>query len=97
MEYFNNRTEAISLAKSEKWKEAIIILESLTEQNQNDGDLFYLLGLSYYQTEQYKKAITALKNTLDLGGTNQTVAFLRQTTIYPATNGEISFLQSTYW
>ena len=68
MEYFNNRTEAISLAKSEKWKEAIIILESLTEQNQNDGDLFYLLGLSYYQTEQYKKAITALKKTLDLGG-----------------------------
>ncbi|SNR56433.1 hypothetical protein SAMN04488111_1794 [Lutibacter flavus] len=69
VEYFNKRTEAISLAKSERWKESIIILESLTEQNQDDGDLFYLLGLSYYQTEQYKNAITALKKTLDLGGT----------------------------
>lgn len=70
IDYFNKRTKAISLAKIEKWKEAIPILESLTLQYQNDGDLFYLLGLSYYQTEQYQKAITALKNTLDLGGTN---------------------------
>ena len=69
-EYFNKRTEAINLAKSEKWKEAVIILESLTEQYQNDGDLFYPLGLSYYQTEQYQNAITALMKTLDLGGTN---------------------------
>ena len=61
VEYFNKRTEVINLAKSEKWKEAIIILKSLTEQYQNDGDLFYLLGLSYYQVEQYQNAITALK------------------------------------
>jgi tetratricopeptide (TPR) repeat protein len=68
-EYFHQRNRAISLAKSAKWKESIIILERLTEQYQNDGDLFYLLGLSYYQTEQYQNAIMALKKTLDCGGT----------------------------
>ena len=41
-EYFNKRTEAISLAKSEKWKEAVIILEKLIEQYQNDSDLYYI-------------------------------------------------------
>ena len=70
IEYYTKRTEAISLANSENWQELIIILESLIEQYQNDGDLFYLLGLSYYETEQYQSAITALKKTLDLGGTN---------------------------
>ena len=69
VEYFHKRNEAISLAKSEKWQEAVIVLKSLTEQYQNDGDLFYLLGLSYYQTEQYQNAITALQKTLDCGGT----------------------------
>ena len=61
IEYFNKRTEAIGLAKSENWQALIPILESLTQQYQNDGDLFYLLGLSYYQTEQYQYAVTALK------------------------------------
>ena len=69
IEYFNKRTEAIGLAKSENWQALIPVLESLTQQYQNDGDLFYLLGLSYYQTEQYQYAITALKRTLDCGGT----------------------------
>jgi len=69
IEYFQQRSEAISLARSEKWQEAIIILENLTQQYQNDSDLFYLLGLSYYQTEQYQNAITALKKTLNMGGT----------------------------
>lgn len=70
VEYFNKRNEAIRLAKSEKWKEAIPILENLTGLYKGDSDLFYLLGLSNYETEQYQKAIIALKNTLDLGGTN---------------------------
>jgi len=69
IEYFNKRTEVIGLAKSENWQALIPILESLTQQYQNDGDLFYLLGLSYYQTEQYQYAVTALKRTLDCGGT----------------------------
>lgn len=69
IEYFNQRAEAINLAKSEKWQELIPILENLTLQYKNDGDLFYLLGICYYQTEQFQKAITALKLTLDCGGT----------------------------
>jgi len=68
-EYFHQRNEAVSLVKNEKWQEAIPILENLTKLYQNDPDLFYLLGLSYYQVEQYQKAITALKKTLNLGGT----------------------------
>lgn len=70
LEYFNKRNDALSLAKNEKWQEAIPVLENLTKQYQSDSDLFYILGLAYYQVEQYQNAITALKQTLDLGGTN---------------------------
>jgi len=69
VEYYNKRIEAISFAKSKKWKEVIPILESLKKQYYNDCDLFYLLGLSYYETEQYKSSIEALKQTLNCGGT----------------------------
>ena len=68
LKYANQRNEAIDLIKNEKWQESIEILKSLTEQYQNDGDIFYLLGLSYYQVQQYPNAINALKKTLDLGG-----------------------------
>lgn len=68
-EYFHERNEALSLVNNEKWQEAIPILENLTEHYQSDSDLFYVLGLSYYQVEQYQNAIMALKKTLDLGGT----------------------------
>ncbi|WP_445386253.1 hypothetical protein ACT6NV_05485 [Robiginitalea sp. IMCC44478] len=67
--YFHQRNEAIGLVKNEKWQESLPILEHLTKVYQNDGDLFYLLGLSYYQIEQYQNAINALKKALDLGGT----------------------------
>lgn len=69
IEYFTQRNEAVGLVKKEKWQDAISILENLTEQNQNDADLFYLLGLSYFQVEDYQSAATSLKQTLDLGGT----------------------------
>lgn len=69
-EYFHQRNEALSLVKNEKWQEAIPIAENLTRQYQSDSDLFYILGLAYYQVEQYQNAITALKQTLELGGTN---------------------------
>ena len=69
IEYFHQRNEAVSLVKNEKWQEAIPILENLTEHYQNDPDLFYVLGLSYYQVQQYQNAITALEKTLNLGGT----------------------------
>ena len=73
VEYFNKRTRALRLAKGEHWKELIPIGESLTRQYQMDGDLFYILGLSYYETEQYQKAITAFTRTLELGGTIQVI------------------------
>lgn len=69
VEYFNKRTKALDLAKSENWQELIPIAESLTRQYLMDGDLFYILGLGYYQTEQYQKAITTFKKTLNMGGT----------------------------
>nr|WP_321407109.1 hypothetical protein [uncultured Carboxylicivirga sp.] len=69
IDYFNNRSKAVDLAMLGEWKEVIPLLEELTVQYQNDCDLFYLLGLSYYQTEQYQKSIPALKKTLECGGT----------------------------
>ena len=69
IEYINHRHKAISLVKNEKWQEAIPVLKNLTEQNQTDADLFYLLGLCYFQVDQYQNATTSLKQTLDLGGT----------------------------
>ncbi|GGZ88565.1 hypothetical protein [Algibacter mikhailovii] len=69
LEYANQRTKAISLVKNEKWQESIEILKTLTTQYQNDADLFYLLGLSYYETGQFKSAIIVLKKTIESGGT----------------------------
>jgi len=69
LEFINHRNEAINLVKSEKWEEAIPILEKITSQYQNDADILYLLGLSYYEVEKYQNAISALKETLNLGGT----------------------------
>lgn len=68
VEYFKQRNEAIDLIKNEKWQEAIPILKKLTQAYQKDGDIFYLLGLSYYKVQQYPNAINALKQHLDLGG-----------------------------
>ncbi|REE79722.1 hypothetical protein BX611_2617 [Lutibacter oceani] len=69
LEYIHHRNEAISLVKNEKWQESIEILKNLTTQYQNDADLFYLLGLSYYETGQFTNAIMVLKKTLESGGT----------------------------
>jgi len=67
--YFHQRSQAIGLVKEERWQDSIMILENLVEEYQNDADLFYLLGLSYYQVGQYQNAVTVLKKTLKLGGT----------------------------
>ena len=69
IEYFNQRNEVVSLVKNEQWQESIPILENLTRKYQDDADLFYLLGLSYYQVEQYQNAIISLKKALNIGGT----------------------------
>ena len=69
IKYFIQRTEAIDLAKNSDWEKLLPVAENLTLMYQKDGDLFYLLGLAYYQTEQYQKAIAAFEKTLDCGGT----------------------------
>jgi tetratricopeptide (TPR) repeat protein len=69
IEYFNKRNKALSLAQSQNWLELTPIAKNLTQHYQKDGDLFYILGLSYYETKNYQKAIMAFKQTLDLGGT----------------------------
>ena len=69
IEYFKHRNEALSLVKAKKWQGAIPILESLTLDYKNDEDLFYLLGLAYYETGQFKTAIIELKKALESGGT----------------------------
>ena len=69
IDYFNKRNKALSLAQSQNWLELTPIAENLTQHYQKDGDLFYILGLSYYETKHYQKAISALKKTLELGGT----------------------------
>jgi tetratricopeptide (TPR) repeat protein len=69
IEYFNQRNKAINLVKSKKWKESIEVLKTLTTQYENDADLFYLLGLSYYETGQFANATIVLKKTIESGGT----------------------------
>ena len=69
IDYFNKRNKALSLAQSQNWLELTPIAENLTQHYQKDADLFYILGLSYYETKHYQKAISALKKTLELGGT----------------------------
>ncbi|MFT5298917.1 MAG: hypothetical protein ACI9YH_004969 [Colwellia sp.] len=65
--YYANRVKAIKLVRQEKWLEAKPIIESLTSQYPDDGDTWYILGLTYFQLEQWKKSINAFKKTLSLG------------------------------
>jgi tetratricopeptide (TPR) repeat protein len=67
--YFSQRNIALQFVKNKEWKKAISILVNLTDLYNDDGDLFYLLGLSYYEVSNYKKAIEALIKSLDAGGT----------------------------
>ena len=57
IEYFHQRNEAISLVKNEQWQEAVLKLENLIGQYQNDADLYYLLGVSYFQVAQYQNSL----------------------------------------
>ena len=66
-EYWLTRAEAIKQAKNKDWQKAIPLLEKLTQDYSDDGDTWFLLGHGYLQTEQYSKAIPALKRTLELG------------------------------
>jgi hypothetical protein len=65
--YYANRVEALNLVRQKNWQAAKTILEELTSQFQDDGDTWYVLGLSYLQQQQWKKAINALEKTIELG------------------------------
>ncbi|MBT8114155.1 MAG: hypothetical protein KJP04_02160 [Arenicella sp.] len=66
-EYWAQRSEAIVFSRKGEWNKAIPLLESLTQQYQDDGDTWFMLGHGYAQTEQCEKAIPALERTLELG------------------------------
>ncbi|CAL2103016.1 TPR_REGION domain-containing protein [Tenacibaculum sp. 190130A14a] len=69
IEYFKERERAVQLVKNKQWLKAVQLLENLTSQYQNDGDLYYLLGTALFQTKAYSKSIIAFKACLDKGGT----------------------------
>lgn len=66
-EYFLNRNKALNLIRTKNWQEAKVILMSLTDQYPDDGDTWYLLGLSYFKTEQWQNAVDAYKKTIAIG------------------------------
>ncbi|WP_354144080.1 tetratricopeptide repeat protein [Altererythrobacter litoralis] len=65
--YFAMREEAISLVRAENWAEAKPLLESLTSQYADDGNTWYLLGLTCLQTGDWTDAISAMEKALSLG------------------------------
>ncbi|MDH4002516.1 MAG: hypothetical protein OEU52_14790 [Xanthomonadales bacterium] len=65
--YYHSRQLALKLVQAERWNEAVPVLQRLTSQYADDGDTWYLMGLSYLATRNWRDAIEALENTLGLG------------------------------
>lgn len=65
--YYANRTKALKLVWQENWQAARPLIESLTSQYPDDGDTWYILGLTYFQLGQWQKSIKAFEKTLALG------------------------------
>ena len=65
--YYANRIKAIELVKSKNWQEAKPLLQTLTTEFKDDGDTWFVLGLTYLELKQWQKAVDALKNALALG------------------------------
>ncbi|MFT6732000.1 MAG: hypothetical protein ACJAS9_000175 [Polaribacter sp.] len=65
--YYASRVKALKLVRQENWLAARPIIESLTSQYPDDGDTWYMLGLTYFQLGQWEKSINAFKRTLILG------------------------------
>lgn len=66
-EYWALRTKAFGYARNKQWHTVIPLLKKLTDQYQDDGDTWFLLGHGYLHTQQYKKAILPLERALQLG------------------------------
>jgi len=67
VQYYQDRSQAFGFAFDGEWIAAQPLLQTLVTQYTDDGDVWYLLGLSYLQTENWADAITALENTISLG------------------------------
>lgn len=65
--YYENRSRAVELAFDSNWKEAQPLLRDLSAEYPDDGDIWYLLALSYMQTEAWAAAIPAFESTIALG------------------------------
>ncbi|MDF1868697.1 MAG: hypothetical protein P1U70_27985 [Saprospiraceae bacterium] len=66
--YFQQRLEAIKLCKNGQWEESKVVLKDLLVQYQNDPELYYLIGISLYETGNYQESIDYFSYCLDLGG-----------------------------
>ncbi|MEZ7204326.1 hypothetical protein [Pseudoalteromonas sp. DY56-GL79] len=67
VDYLNTRINALALVRSKNWQQALPQLQKLTKSYQDDGDTWYLLGLTQIQLTHYEQAIIALKKALSLG------------------------------
>lgn len=65
--YFQSKTAAIQFAKQQNWAEVSKLTKQLSNEYQDDGDTWYLLGLSYFQLADYHNASNALKRALSIG------------------------------
>ncbi|MCO7224406.1 S41 family peptidase [Pleionea sp. CnH1-48] len=65
--YYAARVKALELVKQKSWQSARPLIESLTNQYPDDGDTWYLLGLTYFQLGQWEKSINAFERTIALG------------------------------
>jgi len=66
-EYFVRRSKAVQLSYEGEWEAARPILAELVSEYGDDGDTWYLLGLSYMKAEKWAEAIPALERTIELG------------------------------
>lgn len=65
--YFQSKTAAIEFAKQQNWALVNKLTKQLINEYQNDGDTWYLLGLSYFQLADYQNASNALQRALAIG------------------------------
>ena len=65
--YYANRIKAIELVKNKNWQQAKPLLQKLTAEFKDDGDTWFVLGLTYFELKQWQKATDALENALALG------------------------------
>ncbi|BBN82769.1 hypothetical protein PA25_27540 [Pseudoalteromonas sp. A25] len=67
IDYLADKQQAVQFAKQAQWQQAKPLLEKLTNQYQNDGATWYLLGLAYFNHKQWLNAVSAFEQALSLG------------------------------